>query len=37
MNEIEEALENAARSVTAWVIVPLIIAFIIGLVISWMF
>jgi hypothetical protein len=37
MNEIEEALEKAARSVTAWVIMPLIVAFIIGLVVSWMF
>lgn len=37
MNEIEEALELAARSVTFWVVMPLIVAFILGGIISWMF
>ena len=36
MNEIEYALEVAARSVTTWVVVPLILFFIIGMVMSWM-
>jgi len=36
MNEFEEALEIATRSVTTWVVVPLLIAFVIGLIMTWM-
>jgi hypothetical protein len=37
MTEFEEALEIALRSATTWVVIPLMIAFIIGMVMSWMF
>lgn len=37
MSELDRALEQAARSVTIWIMIPLIVAFIAGLVMSWMF
>jgi len=36
MSVVDDALEQAASSVTYWIVVPLIVAFLIGVVMSWM-
>jgi hypothetical protein len=36
MTEFEEALEIALRSATTWVVIPLIVAFVVGLIMTWM-
>ena len=36
MSEVDDALEQAARSVTYWITIPLIVALLGGLVMSWM-
>jgi len=37
MTEFEEALEMALRGITMWFVIPLMIAFVAGLIITWMF
>lgn len=37
MNEIEYALEKAARSVTYLVVIPMILFFLVGVLTAWMF
>ena len=37
MNEVDNALEAAARSVTFIVVIPMILFFIVGALTAWMF
>lgn len=37
MNEIEYALEKAARSVTYIIVIPMVLFFIVGALTAWMF